>query len=35
MAAMAIGIVLVGFLSAFKFRGWRISAWSAAAALFL
>jgi hypothetical protein len=35
MAAMAIGIVLVGFLSAFKFRGWRISAWCAAAALFL
>jgi hypothetical protein len=35
MAAMAIGIVLVGFLSAFKFRGWRISAWSAAAALLL
>jgi hypothetical protein len=35
MAAMAIGIVLVGFLSAFKFRGWLISAWSAAGALFL
>jgi hypothetical protein len=35
MAAMAIGIVLVGFLSAFKFQGWLISAWSAAAALFL
>lgn len=35
MAAMAIGIVLVGFLSAFRFRGWRISAWSAGAALFL
>jgi len=35
MASMAIGIVLVGFLSAFKFRGWRISARSASAALFL
>jgi hypothetical protein len=35
MAAMAIGIVLVAFLSSFKFRGWLISAWSAAAALFL
>jgi hypothetical protein len=35
MAAMAIGIVLVGVLAAFKFRGWRISAWCAAAALFL
>lgn len=35
MSAMAIGIVLVGFLSAFKFRGWRISAWSAGAAIFL
>jgi hypothetical protein len=35
MAAMAIGIVLVGFLAAFKFRGWRISAWSAGAAIFL
>jgi hypothetical protein len=35
MAAMAIGIVLVGFLSAFKFRGWRISAWSAGVAAFL
>jgi hypothetical protein len=35
MAAMAIGIVLVAFLSAFKFRGWLISAWCAAAALFL
>jgi hypothetical protein len=35
MAAMAIGIVLVGFLSAFKFRGWRISARSAGAAIFL
>ena len=35
MAAMAIGIVLVAFLSAFKFRGWLISARSAAAAIFL
>jgi hypothetical protein len=35
MAAMAIGIVLVAFLSAFKFKGWLISAWSAAGALFL
>jgi hypothetical protein len=35
MAAMAMGIVLVGLLSAFKFRGWRISAWSAGAAVFL
>jgi hypothetical protein len=35
MASMAIGIVLVGLLSAFKFRGWKISAWSAAAAVFL
>ena len=35
MAAMAIGIVLVAFLSAFKFRGWRISAQCAGDALFL
>jgi hypothetical protein len=35
MAAMAIGIVLVGLLSSLKIRGWRISAWSAGAALFL
>jgi hypothetical protein len=35
MGAMAIGIVLVGFLSSFKFRGWRISAWSAGAGAFL
>jgi hypothetical protein len=35
MAAMAIGIVLVGFLSAFRFRGWVISAWSAAGAVAL
>jgi hypothetical protein len=35
MASMAIGIVLVGFLSAFKFRGWRISAWCAGAAAVL
>jgi hypothetical protein len=35
MASMAIGIVLVALLSAFKFRGWRISARSAGAALFL
>lgn len=34
MASMAIGIVLVGFLSSFKFRGWRITAWSAGAAAF-
>jgi hypothetical protein len=35
MAAMAIGIVLVGLLTAFKFSGWRISAWSAGVAVFL
>ena len=35
MSAMAIAIVLVAFLSSFKFRGWRISAWSASAGLFL
>jgi hypothetical protein len=35
MAAMAIGIVLVGSVSAFKFRGWAISAWSAGVAVFL
>ena len=34
MASMAIGIVLVGFLSSFKFRGWRITAFSAGAAAF-
>ena len=35
MTAMALAIVLVAFLSSFKFRGWRISAWCAAAGLFL
>jgi hypothetical protein len=35
MAAMAIGIVLVGWLSCLKLRGWRISAWCAGAATFL
>jgi hypothetical protein len=35
MAAMAIGIVLVGWLSCLKLRGWRITAWSAAVATFL
>jgi len=35
MAAMAIGIALVGLLSSIRFRGWRISAWSAGTALFL
>jgi hypothetical protein len=35
MAAMAIGIVLVAFLSSFKFVGWKITARCAAAALFL
>jgi hypothetical protein len=34
MASMAVGIVLVGFLSSFKFRGWRITACSAGAAAF-
>lgn len=32
MAAMAIGIVLVGLLSSLKLRGWRISSWSAGGA---
>ena len=32
MAAMAIAIVLVGLLAAFKTRGWRIPAWSAGTA---
>ncbi|MGH2739674.1 MAG: hypothetical protein ACRDH6_04225 [Actinomycetota bacterium] len=35
MAAMAISIVLVALLSALRFRGWRISARSAGAAIFL
>ena len=35
MAAMAIGIVLAGALAAMKLRGWRITAWSAGAAIFL
>jgi len=34
MASMAIGIVLVAFLSCFKFPGWKITARSAGAALF-
>jgi hypothetical protein len=34
MTAMLIGIVLVAFLSAFKFAGWKITARSAGAALF-
>jgi len=32
MAAMAIAIILVGLLAAFRTSGWRISAWSAGAA---
>lgn len=32
MAAMAIAIVLVGLLAAFKTRGWRIPAWGAGTA---
>ncbi len=32
MAAVAIAIVLVGLLAAFKTRGWRIPAWSAGTA---
>jgi len=32
MAAAAIAIVLVGMLASLKSQGWRISAWSAAAA---
>jgi hypothetical protein len=32
MAAMAIAIVLVGLLAAFKTRGWRIPTWSAGTA---
>lgn len=32
MAAMAIAVVLVGLLAALQTRGWRIPAWSAAAA---
>ncbi len=35
MAAMAIAIVLCGALAAFEFRGWTITAWSAAGAIFL
>lgn len=35
MASMALGIVLVAFLSAFKFPGWKISAWCAGAGLSL
>jgi hypothetical protein len=35
MASMAIAIVLVAFLSAFKFPGWKISARCAGAGLFL
>jgi hypothetical protein len=35
MAAMAIGIVGVGWLSCVKLRGWRISAWCAGAATLL
>lgn len=35
MAAMAIGIVFVGLLSALRLRGWRISAWSTGVAAFL
>jgi hypothetical protein len=35
MAAMAIGIVLVALLSALRFLGWRISAWSAGAGAIL
>lgn len=35
MAAMAIGIVAVSWLSCLRLRGWRISAWCAAVATFL
>jgi hypothetical protein len=31
MAAMAVAIVLIGLLAAFRTRGWRIPAWSAGA----
>lgn len=33
MASMAIGVVLVGLLAAFRTRGWRIPAWSAGMAV--
>jgi hypothetical protein len=33
MAAMALAVVLVSILASFQTRGWRISAWSAGAAL--
>ena len=35
MGAMAIGIVLTAVLSSLKFRGWAITAWSAAGAVAL
>jgi hypothetical protein len=35
MAAMAIGIVVVGWLSCLRLRGWRISAWCVGIATFL